>query len=163
MPKSYISIALVAFISTSLLIGALFFEFVIGLKPCPLCVWQRIPHLALSILSSFGLLLIFMQKSQFLKGILWLCLAISISSLSLGIYHAGIEWGWWIGPSSCGADIQNLGSYEAYLESLKNKYIINCAQASWRFLGLSLAGYNAIISAFLIFICAKGIKSLRFQ
>ena len=67
----------------------------------------------------------------------------------LGIYHSGIEWKWWEGPATCAGGIADRMGRGRLAEQLENAQVIRCDEASWRFLWLSFAGWNAVISAFL--------------
>ena len=69
----------------------------------------------------------------------------------LGINHAGVEWGWWPGPSDCGATGAATGikSTQDLLNQLNGIRIVSCTEAAWRFLGLSFAGWNAVMSTIL--------------
>ena len=70
-----------------------------------------------------------------------------IVSAGLGIHHAGVEWGFWAGPSDCGgAAAPAAGNVGDFLNQLQTTRVVNCAEAAWRFLGLSLAGWNVLIS-----------------
>ena len=64
----------------------------------------------------------------------------------LGTYHSGVEWGFWQGPTDCTGPIGNLGSAGNLLQRLDTVKVIRCDEVQWRFLGLSLAGYNVLIS-----------------
>jgi disulfide bond formation protein DsbB len=72
-----------------------------------------------------------------------------VANAALGIYHSGAEWGWWPGPQSCanGAPVDLKSGKLA--DALKTARVIRCDEASWRFLWLSFAGWNVIISAAL--------------
>jgi len=71
-------------------------------------------------------------------GMLW--------NAALGIYHSGIEWKLWAGPQECSGTLTELGGTRGLAEQLKSINVVRCDEAPWRFLGLSLAGYNAVIS-----------------
>lgn len=135
-------------IAIATLTGALAFEYIGGLAPCPLCLQQRIPYwCALVLLPVF---LFAFHRSHFASGtglMMLLALGFTMGSM-LAFYHAGIEWRWWMGPSTCSsgappADIETL------LENLQNGGVPRCDEAPWRLAGISLSGYNVIISAFL--------------
>jgi len=79
-------------------------------------------------------------------GMLW--------NAGLGVYHSGIEWKWWAGPQECTGTLGDLGSAGGLLNKLESFNVVRCDDAAWRFLGLSLAGYNALISLALAFIAA---------
>jgi disulfide bond formation protein DsbB len=70
----------------------------------------------------------------------------------LGVYHSGIEWKWWPGPQECSGSLDNLGGAGGLLKQLESISLVRCDDAAWRFLGLSLAGYNALISLALAFV-----------
>ena len=69
-----------------------------------------------------------------------------LGNAGLGTYHAGVEWGFWQGPTDCTGPVGNLGSAGDLLERLDTVKVIRCDEVQWRFLGLSLAGYNVLIS-----------------
>jgi disulfide bond formation protein DsbB len=81
-------------------------------------------------------------------GMLW--------NAGLGVYHSGIEWKWWAGPQECTGTLGDLGSAGGLRNKLESFNVVRCDDAAWRFLGLSLAGYNALISLALAFIAAWG-------
>jgi len=71
-----------------------------------------------------------------------------VVSCGLGAYHAGVEWGWWLGPSDCGgAAAPAAASMDQFLAQLETTRVVSCTEAAWRFLGLSMAGWNAAVSA----------------
>ena len=134
-------IALVA--PAALLGGALASQHIGGLHPCEMCYWQRWPHeaaIAIAILA-YGL----SGQPRWSRMLVVLAaLAIAISGL-IGIFHAGVEYGWWEGLTTCsrgpsGADGADL------LKQIMAAPIIRCDQAQWSFAGISLAGFNAIFS-----------------
>ena len=75
----------------------------------------------------------------------------------LGVYHSGVEWKWWPGPIDCTGDISNFGSAGSLLDQMQKTSVVRCDAAAWRFLGLSLAGYNVLISLALAALCALGL------
>jgi disulfide bond formation protein DsbB len=96
-----------------------------------------------------------------LAGLVILALA-ALGNAVLGTYHAGVEWGFWQGPTDCTGPIGNLGSAGSLLERLDSVKVIRCDEVQWRFLGLSLAGYNVLISLAMAAIAVWGImKSAR--
>ena len=81
----------------------------------------------------------------------------ALGSAWLGGYHAGVEWGFWKGPTDCTGPVGNLGSAGNLLARLDTVKVIRCDEIQWTFLGLSLAGYNALISLLMAAIAAWGI------
>jgi disulfide bond formation protein DsbB len=74
----------------------------------------------------------------------------------LGLYHAGIEWRWWPGPQECSGPLGDLTTGGDLLSQLSNLTLVRCDEAAWRFLGISLAGYNMLISLGLAAVAAWG-------
>ena len=110
-----------------------------GLAPCEMCHWQRWPHYA-ALAPAVGALLVRQRGLQLVLAILAAVL-IAISG-TIGIFHAGVEYGWWDGLTRC-AMPSGGGSG---LEDLLNAPITRCDVAPWTLAGISLAGYNALIS-----------------
>jgi len=127
----------------ALIAGALGFEYLGHLPPCEMCMWQRYPHFAAIILGIGGFLLLRVHvfPDSAASGIaVATALLIGISGL-IGVYHAGVEWHWWPGPQSCtGSAFRASGTLDL------NAPVVMCDRAAWRLFGLSLAGYNAILS-----------------
>ena len=85
--------------------------------------------------------------------------AIAVAMLwnaGLGAYHSGVEWQWWEGPKDCSGPVSNFGPAGGLADLIQNTRVIRCDEAAWRFLGLSLAGYNVLISLALAGIAAWG-------
>jgi disulfide bond formation protein DsbB len=137
--------------------GAWFFQFVLGYEPCPLCLDQRIAYyvsIPLAVLIALGAE--YGASPKVLTLALIAIAAAMIFNAGLGVYHSGVEWKWWAGPSDCSGPLNSLGSAGGLLKKLDEIHIARCDDAAWRFLGLSLAGYNAIISAALGLIALYG-------
>jgi disulfide bond formation protein DsbB len=153
----------IALIATATLAGAWFFQLVLDIVPCPLCLEQRYAYyLALPL----GAAVAFAAaqnapRALLVTGLVILLLA-ALGNAWLGAYHAGVEWGLWQGPTDCTGPVGNLGSAGNLLERLDTVKVIRCDEVQWRFLGLSLAGYNVLISLLMVAIAAWGIlKSVR--
>ncbi len=87
-----------------------------------------------------------------------------VASATLGAYHAGVEWGLWLGPSDCGGNTGSApGKVGDLMSQLNTIRVVSCTEAAWRFLGLSLAGWNVLISAALaalaLIAARRGLKS----
>jgi len=147
----------IAAVGAAAILGAWFFQYVLGLKPCPLCLEQRYPYYFAIPLAVMVLLGDEVGASR--KVLLAALVAIALGMLwnaGLGVYHAGVEWKWWLGPQECSGALDDLGSAGGLLKKLESISIVRCDEAAWRFLGLSLAGYNAIISLALAAVAACG-------
>jgi disulfide bond formation protein DsbB len=140
----------IAVVGAVTILGAWVFQYGLGLSPCPLCLEQRYAYyfaVPLAVMVALG-----DQAGASRKVLIGACVAIAAGMLwnaGLGVYHSGIEWRWWPGPQECSGAPVDLGSPGALLEQLKSITVVRCDEAAWRFLGLSLAGYNAVISAVL--------------
>ena len=135
-------------IAGATLVAALAFEHIGGLLPCPLCLQQRIPYWS-ALPASLLALLAFRWKFFALGAGLMSLVALGFAFGSvLAVYHAGIEWHWWEGPVSCSGSSAP-ASIDALLEGLEGDAPPRCDEAAWRLLGISLSGYNALISIFL--------------
>ncbi|MGB8401503.1 disulfide bond formation protein B, partial [Bradyrhizobium sp.] len=95
-----------------------------------------------------------------LAGLAILGLA-ALGNAWLGAYHSGVEWGLWQGPTDCTGPVGNLGSAGDLLKRLDSVKVVRCDEVQWRFLGLSLAGYNVLISLAMAAIAAWGLKAVR--
>ena len=142
--------------------GAWFFQYVIGLVPCPLCLDQRIPYY---VTIPLALVLAFFahdpRRATLARLLLLVIAAILAYGAGLGVYHAGIEWGWWPGPITC-SSARLPGGGGNILSQMQGTRVVPCDEVQWRFLGLSLAGYNVLIagglSLFALFIAVRGVK-----
>ena len=134
--------------SASVLIAAVYFQYVLGLAPCKLCVWQRFPHVFAIII---GALILFNPKFK-LVGTLSALIAILVGT-SLAGYHAGIEAKFWPGPKTC-SGLMNIKELtpELFLQKILTTKVIRCDEIPWSFLNISMAGWNLVISFFLTII-----------
>lgn len=152
----------IAFIAAAALAGAWFFELVLDIRPCPLCLEQRYAYylaIPLAALIAFGAARGLPRR---LLGFGLAILAIAaLANAGLGAYHAGVEWGFWQGPTDCTGPMTNLSTGNL-LDDLNKVKVIRCDAVQWRFLGLSLAGYNVLISLAMAGLAAWGlIRSAR--
>jgi disulfide bond formation protein DsbB len=157
--------ALAVFVlSFATLTGAWYFQFVLGYQPCHLCLIQRIPYY---IVIPFSLVLAIAARTKTPRqvvaaGLIALLIA-ALCSAGLGTYHAGIEWGFWEGPSDCTGPLINLNSGGSLLDQLNATHVVPCDKAAWRFLGISLAGYNVVISLALAAIAGCGLLGRKYR
>jgi disulfide bond formation protein DsbB len=153
-PRTAAGLILIAAAAT--IAGALVFEHVFGLAPCPLCLLQRNPYyLAMPL----ALVTALMPRRVAAAGLALLALVFFVSA-GLGVYHAGVEWGWWQGPNDCaGGPAPIAGNVGDFLKQLETARVVSCTEAAWRFLGLSLAGWNVVISLALAAFAAVAIRA----
>lgn len=125
---------------TALLAGALGSQFIGGLFPCEMCHWQRWPHYAAIQLA---LIAIYMRDKTIGTLFLWLATLAILSSGAIGVFHAGVEYGWWEGLTNCSTSSSAGGDF---LSDIMATPVISCDQPQWTIFGISLAGFNAIFS-----------------
>lgn len=138
--------------------GALASEHLFGLVPCPLCLLQRQPYY-LAVPLALILTLAPMPPLWRRAGLALLVVIFAVSA-GLGAYHSGVEWGVFAGPSDCaGAPPASPGQVGDFLRQLETARVVSCTEPAWRFAGLSLAGWNALISlalaAFAAWVAAR--------
>ena len=141
-------------IPAGLLGGAYIGQYAFDLYPCEMCWWQRWPHFAALALAGIA----FFQRKHLARWpVLLAAVAILLSGL-IGGFHAGVEYGWWEGITSCTTTVA--AGEGSYLDAIMNAPIVRCDQVQWSLIGISLAGYNFLISvasAIAIFLlAAKG-------
>jgi len=153
----------IAVIAAATLAGAWFFQLVLEILPCPLCLEQRYAYYLSIPLAALTALAAGQNAPRWLLigGLAVLALA-TLGNAVLGTYHAGVEWGLWQGPTDCTGPIDSLGSAGTLLDRLDKVKVIMCDEVQWRFLGISLAGYNVLISLLMAAIAVWGVaKSLK--
>jgi disulfide bond formation protein DsbB len=148
-------------VAAATLAGAWYFQLVLGLQPCPMCLEQRyayylaVPLAALVALAA-GL---HAPRGLLVCGLVILALA-ALGNAVFGVYHAGVEWKFWPGPTDCTGPVGNLGNAGTLLDRLDSVKVVMCDEVQWSFLGISLAGYNALISLLMAAIALWGIARL---
>ena len=128
----------------AMIVGALGFQYLGGVEPCEMCHWQRWPLIGAAVLgiATAGAIGRGLLSVRYARSMVWPVLALIALSGAIGAYQAGVEWKFLPGPASCtGARAVFSG-----LDALNNEHVVRCDEASWRLLGISLAGYNAIFS-----------------
>ena len=156
-PAAIAALAIAA-VAAATLAGAWFFQLVLDIRPCPLCLEQRYAYyLALPLALVVAFAAARGAPRQVVLAALAVLLLAALANAWLGAYHAGVEWKFWQGPTDCTGPVGNLGSAGSLLERLDTVKVIRCDEVQWRFLGLSLAGYNVLISLLMAMIAAWGI------
>jgi disulfide bond formation protein DsbB len=143
--------ALIFAIALATIAGAWIFEY-LGYAPCDLCLKQRWAYYAGVPLALATALLAPRNQSIARAGLAVLAL-LWLGSMVFGVYHSGVEWKWWPGPSTCGAQ----SGFSGGLPDLSRPVIL-CDKAAIRILGLSLAGWNAVISLGLTLLALAGLR-----
>ena len=142
-------------VPAALLAGALGSQYLGGLYPCEMCHWQRWPHYAALALAALA----FVPGTPQRYLVALAAVGIAVSG-GLGVWHAGIEYGWWQGITTCSSTVASAsgsggGSIDDVLKRIMAAPITRCDVAQWSFAHISLAGFNALFSlagALAIFI-----------
>ena len=146
---------LIALIAAVTIAGAWVFQ-AAGFQPCELCLKQRyayyggVPLAAMIAYASTG-----RARGIVFAGMVGLAL-IFIANAALGVYHAGVEWRFWEGPSSCTGVLAGPANAADLMTELQHAKVVACDEVQLRILGLSLAGWNALISAGLAALAIRG-------
>jgi disulfide bond formation protein DsbB len=141
----FLALAMAATVGT-----ALGFQYLGGYIPCKLCLEERIPYyvgVPLMLLAAISAAL--RWPSVVTRGLLAIGGALMVWSLYMGVYHAGVEWKFWPGPTDCGAVAAPSTGGKGILDSLNTFVPPSCDEAAGRFLGISFAGWNAVASLIL--------------
>jgi disulfide bond formation protein DsbB len=152
--------ALIVLLGLATIAGFFYFQYVLGYPPCPLCLDQRkayyicVPLAALLwIGAGHG------ASRKVLIGAFIVIAAVMLWNAGLSVYHAGVEWKFWQGPQDCSGPIDNFGSAADMLKRLQHIRVVRCDEAAWRLFGISLAGYDVLVSLALAAIAAWGAKA----
>jgi disulfide bond formation protein DsbB len=134
---------LAVLVPNALLWGAIGFQHFGGLVPCEMCMWQRWPHVAAILLALVAILLRGTPSAS--RAVTALAAAAILVSGGIGVYHAGVEYRWWSGFTACTAPMTG-GSAKDIIAQILAAPIERCDTPQWTFHGVSLAGFNAILS-----------------
>ena len=149
---------LIAGLAAATIAGAWYFQLVLDILPCPLCLEQRYAYY---FVIPFALLTAIAAAKPAPRPVLIAALVVlalaALGNAVLGTYHAGVEWGFWPGPTDCTGPVGNLGSAGTLFDRLDTVKVVRCDEVQWRFLGVSLAGYNVLISLLMAAIAGWGI------
>ncbi len=153
---------LVLVLGAATIAGAFAFQLA-GYLPCELCLKERLPFYA-------GIALAAATAAVAWRGPRWAALAgfaalllLYLGSAAFGSYHAGVEWGFWLGPADCTGPLGRATSNADFLHQLQSFKAVRCDAVAIRVLGLSLAGWNAVVSLGLAGLAGAGFASSRHQ
>ena len=147
--------ALALLLAAGSILGALAFEHLGGLAPCELCLQQRYAYY-------LGVPLLFLALVGLSAGqpraaaVLFVLVALAfLANAALGVYHAGVEWQFWAGPAACSGSQALTSNAGNMLEALQQTNVVRCDQAAWRLAGLSLAGWNVVVSLLVVLLSIR--------
>lgn len=138
--------------------GAWFIELVLGVKPCPLCLEQRLPYYA-GIPVALAAAYAAKPVPNIARALLALTAIIFLIGAGMGVYHSGVEEGLWKGPADCTGPIPQAAAMGDFLKSLDTVRVIRCDEVAMRIFGLSLASWNALIATgFALYAARTALK-----
>ena len=139
--------------SAALLSGAFAFQYIGGMAPCQLCLWQRWPHAA-------AILIGLVAMASGWRGLAWLGMIALLVTAAIGIFHVGVEQKWWEGLASCTAgSIEGISTADLLDPTKDVASVVRCDAIAWQLFGISMAGWNAIVSLVLAGIWFKAARA----
>ncbi len=159
MTRARDPIFLILMVSIAILVTVFTSQYGFGLRPCELCLFQRVPYGVVIFLTLLGLgLRLDAKKSALLLG---LCSLAFVVGAGLGLYHTGVEQHWWAGPTSCSGGLGTVHSVEDLAALLSKPINIpQCDKIAWSLFGISMAGYNLLASIALAVFSALSARRL---
>ena len=131
--------------SAALLLGAFGFQHLGGMAPCKMCLWQRWPHAAAIVIGALAVLVPgTMLPLLTLMAVLGMLAA--LTTAGIGVYHTGVERGWWEGPTTCTSGPIGGLTPDQLMEQIMSAPLVRCDEVPWEMLSLSMASWNAIAS-----------------
>jgi disulfide bond formation protein DsbB len=131
----------VALASGFTLLTVLGFQYLGGYQPCELCHWQRYPYVA-----TFALGLVGAAVPAARRLVLALCGLLFVVGAGIAAYHVGVEQHWWQGTAACGSTFGPAGSLDELRARLLAQPVVRCDEVAWSLFGISMAGYNFMLS-----------------
>ena len=154
-PRGAAAVALTLTLAT---IGGAFAFQAAGYAPCELCLKERLPYYVGILVALATLALAWRGPSAAARAGLVLLALVFLFSAGFGIYHAGVEWKFWPGPESCTGAVARPTSNADFLQQLQSVHVVRCDAVAIRLLGLSLAGWNAIVSLVIAGVALAGLR-----
>lgn len=142
--------------------SALFIQYGLGVMPCELCLKQRIPYYVGIPVALVALAAATRAPRAGPTILLLLAVAaIFLFGAGLGLYHSGVEWGWWQGPTDCTGPAGQAVGLDTFLRTLESTKVVRCDEVAMRLLGLSLATWNMIAALAVALIALVGVSAAR--
>ena len=136
--------------SAAVLAAALAFQYLGGLAPCQLCIWQRWPH---AVAVGIGVLALILTRGAIGRILPLLGSLAALASAGIGVFHVGVEQKWWEGLASCTAgSISGISTDDLLNPDVAVGAVVRCDAIAWQMFGISMAGWNVILSALLAMI-----------
>ena len=164
MPPTRVAPVTLAFavlaVAVATITGAFAFQ-AAGYEPCELCLKERLPYYAAMAVAAASIPVTWRGPSAAAVACFGLLVAIFLFSAAFGVYHAGVEWGAWQGPTDCSGALPQAGSNADFLRQLQTIRVVRCDAVAIRILGLSLAGWNVVVSAAAAAVALIGLRRSR--
>lgn len=128
--------------STAMILGALGFQYIGEMPPCKMCYWQRYPHVAAIGIGALALLL----PGGGITLLLYLGALAALITAGIGLYHTGVERGFWEGPTTCTSGAIDGLTPDQLMQQIMGAPLVRCDEVPWELFTLSMASWNAIIS-----------------
>ena len=125
--------------SAAMLLAAWGFQYLGGMAPCKLCIWQRYPHGAAVLIGAVTL-------ATGWRILPWAGALAALTTAGIGLYHAGVEQGWWEGPTTCTSGPIGGLSAEQLMAQIMEAPLVRCDEIPWDLFGISMAGWNGLVS-----------------
>jgi disulfide bond formation protein DsbB len=139
--------------------AALLSQYVGGLQPCELCLYQRWPYYAVIGIAPLGLLLA--GKGRAAAWLLGLCALLFAADAGLAFYHVGVEQHWIAGPTACTAATGQANSLEALRAQILAQQPVRCDEPQWALFGVTMAGWNGLAASCLAVFALRGVLTRR--
>jgi disulfide bond formation protein DsbB len=153
--ESRAAAALILLASAAVLGAALAFQYWGGLAPCVLCIWQRYAHAGIMVFAAAALV---PGRPQWRAPLLVGCALAALIGAGIAFFHVGVEQHWWQGTAECGSTLPPAATIEEFRERLLAQPLVRCDEVAWSLFGISMAGYNVILSlalAAFAFVAAR--------
>ena len=132
----------IALASAAILASALGSQYFGGLHPCELCIWQRWPYVATTVLA----LAAFVLPRGARRVALALAGLVFLAGAGIAAFHVGVEQGWWQGLAACGGNLPEARTVEEMRAALMRQPVVRCDEVAWSLFGISMAGWNFLLS-----------------
>ena len=148
------TLTLIATIGSAALLGGAFaFQYIGGLAPCQLCLWQRWPHAAAILIGLVAL-------ATGWRGLALLGALAALTTAGIGMFHVGVEQLWWEGLATCTAgSISGFSAADLLDPTVDVAPVVRCDEIAWSMLGISMAGWNALVSLGLALVWVKAART----
>lgn len=150
---------LILLVSVAMVGGALFFQYVGGLAPCELCLFERRPYYAAILLALIALAA--GGRGTMALVLVVLCGLLFLADAGLAFYHVGVEQHWFSGPTACTGRAARATTIEQLKVQIMRQQTVRCDVVQWSLFGISLAGFNLLASLALAGFCLFAAPRLR--